>query len=111
MMLIRDIVQKALATNYLTVEAEEQLRLLLRTKYEIEDLKAFMQLQQAAMEGHVRQESRLLIKLDLANLPSLSSATLRSEEVEFSAELLNAQGMLPTKTIRKTEERSHSCAR
>lgn len=111
MMLIRDIVQKALAINYLTVEAEEQLRLLLRAKYDLEDLKAFMQLQQAAMEGHVIQESRLLIKLDLANVPSLSSATLRIEEGEFSEELLNLQWLLPTKTLRETEERSHSCAR
>lgn len=111
MMVIRDIVQNALATNYLTVEAEEQLRRLLRTKYDLEDLKAFMQLQQAAMEGHVMQESRLLIKLDLANLPSLSSATLRIEEGEFSGELLNLQWLLPTKTLRKTEQRSHSCAR
>jgi hypothetical protein len=59
MILIRDLVQQALASSYLTVEAEEQLRRLLQTKYEKEDLKAFMKLQLAAMEGLVRQESRL----------------------------------------------------
>ncbi len=59
MSLIRDLVQQAIATSYLTVEAEEQLRRLLQTKYEQEDLKAFMKLQQATMEGLVRQESRL----------------------------------------------------
>jgi hypothetical protein len=58
MILIRELVQQALATNYLTVEAEEQLRRLLKTKYELEDLKAFVKLQQAVMEGRVRQESR-----------------------------------------------------
>ena len=58
MILIREIVQQAITNSYLTVEAEEQLRRLLRTKYEKEDLNAFMKLQQAAMEGHVRQESR-----------------------------------------------------
>ncbi len=59
MILIRDLVQQALASSYLTVEAEEQLRRLLQTKYEKEDLKAFTKLQLAAMEGLVRQESRL----------------------------------------------------
>ncbi len=62
MILIREIVQQALAHSYLTVEAEEQLRRLLRTKYETEDLNAFMNLQHAAMEGRVRQESRMLHK-------------------------------------------------
>lgn len=60
MLLIREIVQQALVTGYLTVEAENQLRLLLRTKYDLADLKAFMKLQSAAFEGLVRQESREL---------------------------------------------------
>ena len=58
MISIRDVVQQALTTGCLTVEAEEQLRQLLKTKYDLEDLKAFMRLQQAAMEGLLRQESR-----------------------------------------------------
>lgn len=58
MALIRELVQQALTTGYLTVEAEEKLRQLLRKKYELADLKAFMSLQQAAMVGHVQQESR-----------------------------------------------------
>lgn len=58
MMLIREIVQHAFATGYLTIQAENQLRQLLRSKYDANDLKAFMQLQQAAMSGSVRQESR-----------------------------------------------------
>ncbi|MBD2180250.1 hypothetical protein H6S82_15550 [Planktothrix sp. FACHB-1355] len=61
MVRIREIVQKALATGYLSVEAEEQLRQLLKTKYSMQDLNAFMTLQQAAMNGMVKQESRLLI--------------------------------------------------
>ncbi len=55
---IRDVVQKALASGYLTVEAENQLRRLLTTRYDLEDLNAFMTLQEAAMNGNVRQESR-----------------------------------------------------
>ncbi len=58
MVLIRDIVQKALRTGYLTVEAEEELRQLLTTQYDLEDLNAFMTLQEAAMSGQVMQESR-----------------------------------------------------
>ena len=58
MLLIREIVQHALATGYLTIEAENQLRQLLRTKYDANDLNAFMLLQQAAMSGSIRQESR-----------------------------------------------------
>ena len=58
MIRIRDVVQKALATGYLSVEAENQLRHLLRTRYDLEDFNAFMNLQEAAMIGQVKQESR-----------------------------------------------------
>lgn len=59
MPLIRDIVQQAFSTHLLTLEAEDQLRCLLQTKYEKEDFRAFMALQYAAMTGSVLQESRL----------------------------------------------------
>jgi hypothetical protein len=55
---IRDVVQQALATGYLTVDAENQLRHLLTTQYDLEDFNAFMTLQDAAMNGRVKQESR-----------------------------------------------------
>jgi hypothetical protein len=58
MALIRDVVQKALKTGYLTIEAEEQLRQLLTTRYDLEDFNAFMTLQEAARTGQVKQESR-----------------------------------------------------
>lgn len=58
MVLIRDIVQQALATGYLSIAAENQLRQLLKAKYDVEDFNAFMTLQQAAISGRVRQESR-----------------------------------------------------
>ena len=58
MILIREIVQQALNTGCLTIEAEEQLRQLLNTKYDREDFNAFMTLQEAAMTGQVKQESR-----------------------------------------------------
>jgi len=61
MNLIREIVQQAISTGYLTVEAEDQLRQLLSNKYDWEDFKAFIRLQQEAMEGRVKQESRELL--------------------------------------------------
>jgi hypothetical protein len=56
--LICEITQQALLTGCLTIESENQLRQLLSGKYGTEDLKAFIRLQQAVMEGLVRQESR-----------------------------------------------------
>ncbi len=55
---IRDLVQTALITGYLTIEAENQLRKLLTTQYDLEDFNAFMNLQEAAMSGQVKQQSR-----------------------------------------------------
>ncbi|MBE9012790.1 hypothetical protein IQ250_21550 [Pseudanabaenaceae cyanobacterium LEGE 13415] len=56
---IREVVQQALTTGLLSIEAENQLRSLLASKYDREDLHAFMTLQSAAMAGSVKQESRL----------------------------------------------------
>ena len=55
---ISDLVQKILLAGYLTIEAEEQLRKLLTTQYNDEDLNAFVTLQEAVMTGQVKQESR-----------------------------------------------------
>ncbi len=55
---ISDLVQNTLKAGYLTIEAEEQLRKLLGTQYNLEDLNAFVTLQEAAMTGQVKQESR-----------------------------------------------------
>ncbi|MDJ0771835.1 MAG: hypothetical protein QNJ49_00180 [Mastigocoleus sp. MO_167.B18] len=55
---IRDVVQQAIAKGCLTLEAENKLRELLTQKYDLEDLNAFMSLQEAAMAGIVKQESR-----------------------------------------------------
>jgi hypothetical protein len=61
MALIREVVQQALVSGVLTIEAENQLRQLLAKKYDREDLRAFVTLQDAAMSGSVKQESRLLM--------------------------------------------------
>lgn len=58
MISIRDLVQEALQSGYLTVEAENQLRQLLCKKYDLEDMNAFVNLQEAAMSGYVKQQSR-----------------------------------------------------
>ncbi|MDF0555423.1 hypothetical protein [Kamptonema sp. UHCC 0994] len=58
MMVIREVVQQALSTGYLTVEAEKQMQQVFTTaRYDLEDLNAFMSLQLAAMAGRVKQES------------------------------------------------------
>ncbi|MBD1804988.1 hypothetical protein H6F98_05920 [Microcoleus sp. FACHB-SPT15] len=58
--MIYEVVQKALSNGYLTVEEEEKLRQLLQAKYGIDDLNAFFNLQQAVIEGRVKQQSREL---------------------------------------------------
>ena len=58
MKLISEIAKQALKTGYLTLEAEEKLRKRLRSKYDLEDLEAFIALQQATMIGIVKQESK-----------------------------------------------------
>lgn len=63
MVSIRAIVQQTLATGYLTLSAQNQLRQLLQTtKYGQEDINAFMKLQQAAMDGRVKQEAHELMR-------------------------------------------------
>jgi hypothetical protein len=74
MCFIRELVQQALTTGYLTVEAEEQLRQLLQRKYDLDDLDAFIKLQQAAMCGQVKQESRELRDCD--NFPYKKTRTI-----------------------------------
>lgn len=62
MTVISELVQQALQTGYLTIAAENKLRQLLSKPCQPEDLQAFFALQQAAMDGSVRQESRELLK-------------------------------------------------
>lgn len=61
-MRISDIVQQAFSTGHLTIEAENQLRQLLKQKNNSLELQAFMALQEAARQGWIRQESRALIQ-------------------------------------------------
>ena len=65
------IVGKALATGYLTVEAEEQLRQQLQmTKYGLEDFEAFITLQKEVMEGRVRQQALELLRSSRCSVPA-----------------------------------------
>lgn len=58
---IKGIVEDCLNTGYLSMKSEEKLRNLLQTtKYGLEDFNAFVKLQEAVIEGIVRQESREL---------------------------------------------------
>ncbi|MGL5059549.1 MAG: hypothetical protein ACRC62_06165 [Microcoleus sp.] len=63
MSVISTIVRQAMATGYLTVDAEEQLRKLLQTtKYGLEDFEAFISLQTEVMEGRVKQQAWELLR-------------------------------------------------
>lgn len=59
--MIREIVDRVLQVGYLTVEAEEQLRKLFAVRYDLDDIEALTKLQQAALSGHVKQQSRELV--------------------------------------------------
>ncbi len=58
MILIKEIVQQALSTGYLSVTDQNQIQVLLQTSYDSEDLDAFIILQRAVVAGDVREESR-----------------------------------------------------
>ncbi|HEY9299260.1 MAG TPA: hypothetical protein VIQ31_23450 [Phormidium sp.] len=57
MIRIRELVQQAIKTGYLDLKAEEQLRKLLSSIYDLDELRIFMNLQLAAMNGEVKLES------------------------------------------------------
>lgn len=85
MSLIREIVEQALTTGYLTVEAENQLRQLLSTKYDWEDLRAFNRLQHEAMEGRVKQESRELLLSQMSRTTFNEGVTLAEHTASLIA--------------------------
>ena len=58
---------------YLTIEDENRLRQFLAQKYDYQDFLAFMTLQEAAMEGKVKQESREVAYSRLNPLGQLGS--------------------------------------
>jgi hypothetical protein len=70
MIFIKEIVQQALNTGYLSVAAQNQIRLLLQSDYDSEDLDAYIILQRAVVAGDVKQET-LAIK---ASRPSTKEA-------------------------------------
>jgi hypothetical protein len=56
---IHQLVQEILEQGYLTIDVEQQLRDLVQTtKYGLEDMNAFVNLQIAAKDGYIKQESR-----------------------------------------------------
>ncbi|MGC9525008.1 MAG: hypothetical protein ACP5D7_05650 [Limnospira sp.] len=61
---ICDLVTTTLKSGYLSIEQENKLKQLLQnTKYSREDFDAFISLQNAAIDGRVRQESRELLMI------------------------------------------------
>lgn len=60
---IYELVRQTLESGYLTLEVEAKLRSLLQTtKYSQEDFDAFIRLQNAVIDGLVKQEARELLQ-------------------------------------------------
>lgn len=60
---IYELVRQTLESGYLTLEVEAKLRKLLQTtKYSQEDFDAFIRLQNAVIDGLVKQEARELLQ-------------------------------------------------
>jgi hypothetical protein len=70
---IRDIAQQVIVKGYMSLEDERQLRSLLNKKYDVDDFKAFMNLQWAVMDRRVKQESLEQIRSCLTKPTSLFS--------------------------------------
>ncbi|MGB3402961.1 MAG: hypothetical protein WBA77_09740 [Microcoleaceae cyanobacterium] len=70
---IRDVAQQVIVKGYLSLEDERQLRSLLNKKYDLDDFKAFMNLQWAVMDRRVKQESLEQIRSCLTKPTSLFS--------------------------------------
>jgi hypothetical protein len=56
--LMKEIIQQALNTGYLSLAAQNQIRLLLQSDYDSEDLDAYIMLQRAVVAGDVKREPR-----------------------------------------------------
>ncbi len=56
--MIRKVVQQIFQNGYITIEAEQQLKLLFENGCDLEDLDALTDLQQAVMYGHIKRVSR-----------------------------------------------------
>ena len=70
---IRDIAQQVIVKGYLSLDDERKLRSLLNQKYDLDDFKAFMNLQWAVMDRRVKQESLEQIRSCLTKPTSLFS--------------------------------------
>ncbi len=68
---IRDIAQQVIVKGYLSLDDERKLRSLLAQKYDLDDFKAFMNLQWAVMDNRVKQESLEQIRSCYLNQTSL----------------------------------------
>ncbi|NDJ20747.1 hypothetical protein GS682_03625 [Nostoc sp. B(2019)] len=94
MVLIKEIAQEALSTGYLSVVAEDQMRVLIQTNYDSEDLDAWIILQRAVVAGDVKQESRRK-KASLSSKGKNASSNLKLA-YQIAAEIAGAAAMALT---------------
>jgi hypothetical protein len=94
MALIKEIVQEALNTGYLSVVAEDQIRMLIQTNYDSDDLDAWIILQRSIVAGDVKQESRRK-KASLSSKSKEASANIKLA-YQVAAEMAFAAAMALT---------------
>jgi|GEM_PF-977314 len=70
---IPTLVKHVLDAGYLSVAAENKLRSMLREKCEVKDLEALTRLQQAVIDGQVKQESREALYAEIRRHRSVDS--------------------------------------
>ncbi len=87
---IKKIAQKALNTGYLSIADQNQMRSLLKTNYDSEDLDAYIILQRAVAAGDVQKESRsskLPFYSTTKDASSIKLAYQNAAEMAFAAAL------------------------
>ncbi len=76
MILIKEIVLQALTRGYLSTREQKQIRVLLQTSYDSEDLDAFIILERAVSAGEVKLEPKTRIT-SLVTKSKQTSSNLR----------------------------------
>lgn len=87
MTFMQEIVQQALNTGFLSIAAKKQIRVLLQTKYDSEDLDAYIILQRAVAAGDVKQEShsrKLPLSSSRQDASSIKLAYQNAAEMTFA---------------------------
>lgn len=87
MILIKEIVRQALATGYLSATARQQMRSLLQTNYDSEDIDAFIILERAVAAGDVKSEAETPVTKTQDTSSNIKLAYQLAAELAYAAAL------------------------